>query len=214
MSGVPSASEPGVREPIVIVGGGMSALTAAYFLTDPSLGGRYQVSVYTMGWRLGGKGASGRNAALHDRIEEHGLHIWFGTYHNAIALMRRCYAELGRPPGAPLATFDDAFKGQRRVVLTETVGGAERDWPIDFPEVPVLGHDQTVLTLLRRLVGWILDRTRTIGGLDQITLGGWPRASPAPPSRQSAAPAISSIGLADRCRCSTADWCVSSSPAS
>ena len=140
----------------------MSALTAAYFLTDPSLGGRYQVSVYTMGWRLGGKGASGRNAALHNRIEEHGLHIWFGTYHNAIALMRRCYAELGRPPGDPLATFDEAFKGQRRVVLTETVNGAERDWPIDFLDFPVLGHDQTVLTLLRRLVGWILERARAV----------------------------------------------------
>jgi uncharacterized protein with NAD-binding domain and iron-sulfur cluster len=172
MSGAPSASEPGARERIAIIGGGMSALTAAYFLTDPSLGGRYQVSVYTMGWRLGGKGASGRNAALHDRIEEHGLHIWFGTYHNAIALMRRCYAELGRPAGAPLATFDEAFKGQRRVVLTEMVGGAEHDWPIDFPDVPVLGHDQTVLTLLRRLVGWILDRARTISGLDRIALTG------------------------------------------
>jgi uncharacterized protein with NAD-binding domain and iron-sulfur cluster len=172
MSGAPTFSEPGARERIAIIGGGMSALTAAYFLTDPSLGGRYQVSVYTMGWRLGGKGASGRNAALHDRIEEHGLHIWFGTYHNAIALMRRCYAELGRPAGAPLATFDEAFKGQRRVVLTETVGGAERDWPIDFPDVPVLGHDQTVLTLLKRLVGWILDRSRTIRGFDQIALSG------------------------------------------
>jgi len=172
MSGALSTPEPGAPERIAIIGGGMSALTAAYFLTDPSLGGRYQVSVYTMGWRLGGKGASGRNAALHDRIEEHGLHIWFGTYHNAIALMRRCYAELGRPAGAPLATFDEAFKGQRRVVLTETVGGAERDWPIDFPDVPVLGHDQTVLTLLKRLVGWILDRTRTIRGLDQIPLSG------------------------------------------
>ena len=171
MSGLPPAVPPQSREKIAIVGGGMSALTAAYFLTDPSLGGRYEVSVYTMGWRLGGKGASGRNAALHDRIEEHGLHIWFGTYHNAIALMRRCYAELGRPPGAPLATFDDAFKGQRRVALTETVEGAERDWSFDFPDVPALGHDQTVLTLLRRVIDWILDRVRAVKGLNQVALG-------------------------------------------
>jgi uncharacterized protein with NAD-binding domain and iron-sulfur cluster len=172
MSGLPLGAQPQAREKIAIVGGGMSALTTAYYLTDPSLGGRYDVSVYTMGWRLGGKGASGRNAALHDRIEEHGLHIWFGTYHNAIALMRRCYAELGRPAGAPLATFDDAFKGQRRVALTETVEGRERDWRIDFPDGPVLGHDQTVLTLLRRVVGWILDRARIMTGLDRVALGG------------------------------------------
>lgn len=172
MSGLPPGAQPPAREKIAIVGGGMSALTAAYFLTDPSLGGRYEVSVYTMGWRLGGKGASGRNAALHDRIEEHGLHIWFGTYHNAIAMMRRCYAELGRPPGAPLATFDDAFKGQSRVALTETVEGRERDWPIDFPDMPVLGHDLTGLTLLQRVVGWILDRARAVAGLDRVALGG------------------------------------------
>jgi uncharacterized protein with NAD-binding domain and iron-sulfur cluster len=165
----PAAAEP---ERIAIVGGGMSALTAAYFLTDPTLGGRYRVDLYTMGWRLGGKGASGRNAQYHDRIEEHGLHIWFGTYHNAIALMRRCYAELGRPAGAPLATFDEAFKGQRRVVLTETVRGAERDWPIDFPDMPVLGQDRTVLTLLRRVVGWALERARAVAGFDTVALGG------------------------------------------
>jgi uncharacterized protein with NAD-binding domain and iron-sulfur cluster len=157
-------------EHIVIIGGGMSALTTAYHLTDPVLGGRYTVSVYTMGWRLGGKGASGRNATKHERIEEHGLHIWFGTYHNAIALMRRCYAEMGRPAGAPLATFDAAFKGQSHVALTETVNGAVRDWPIDFLELPVRGHGQTVLTLLRQLLGWTLDRARSVGGLDKISL--------------------------------------------
>jgi uncharacterized protein with NAD-binding domain and iron-sulfur cluster len=172
MSGAPAAPAAAAPERIAIVGGGMSALTAAYFLTDPALGGRYRVDLYTMGWRLGGKGASGRNAQFHDRIEEHGLHIWFGTYHNAIALMRRCYAELGRPAGAPLATFDDAFKGQRRVVLTETVRGAERDWPVDFPDMPVLGQDRTVLTLLRRLVGWALERARAIEGFDTVALGG------------------------------------------
>ena len=48
---------PATRQKIAIVGGGMGALTAAYWLTDPSLGGRYDVTVYTMGWRLGGKGA-------------------------------------------------------------------------------------------------------------------------------------------------------------
>jgi uncharacterized protein with NAD-binding domain and iron-sulfur cluster len=161
---------PAAPEHIVIVGGGMSALTTAYHLTDPALNGRYTVSIYTMGWRLGGKGASGRNAAKNNRIEEHGLHIWFGTYHNAIALMRRCYAEMGRPAEAPLATFDAAFKGQSHVALTETVNGAVRDWMIDFPELPVLGHAQTVLTLLRQLLGWILNHARSVGGLEKVPL--------------------------------------------
>ena len=48
---------------------------------------RYDVTVYQPGWRLGGKGASGRGPA--DRVEEHGLHVWMGFYENAFALMRR-----------------------------------------------------------------------------------------------------------------------------
>src|SRR5262249_38723621 len=47
MSAVPPAAQPpggppAAPEKIAIVGGGMSALTAAYFLTDPALGGRYE----------------------------------------------------------------------------------------------------------------------------------------------------------------------------
>lgn len=79
---------------VAIVGGGVAALTTAFELTSPELGGRYAVTVYQMGWWLGGKGASSRGVA--DRIEEHGLHLWMGFYENAFRLMRECYAEL--PP--------------------------------------------------------------------------------------------------------------------
>ena len=56
------ASLSGQQPPkkVAIIGGGMGALTTAYFLTDPAAGGEFDVTVYTMGWRLGGKGASGR----------------------------------------------------------------------------------------------------------------------------------------------------------
>ncbi|TWB87151.1 putative NAD(P)-binding protein [Bradyrhizobium macuxiense] len=145
----------------------MGALTAAYWLTDPSLGGRYEVTVYTMGWRLGGKGASGRNQKRNGRIEEHGLHIWFGTYHNAIALMRSCYAELGRPPGAPLATFDDAFKPQRRLVLLEEIEGECHPWTIDSPDLPLI-DGLTVLGLLRKLIGWLSGHVAGIPGFEQL----------------------------------------------
>ena len=73
---------------LVILGGGASSLTAAYALTNAAdWRSRYEsITVYQLGWRLGGKGASGRGE--HDRIEEHGLHIWMGWYHNAFAMMR------------------------------------------------------------------------------------------------------------------------------
>ena len=169
--------DPAAPQKIAIVGGGMGALTAAYWLTDPSLGRRYEVTVYTMGWRLGGKGASGRNQKRHGRIEEHGLHIWFGTYHNAIALMRRCYAELGRPPGAPLATFDDAFRPQRRLVLLEEIAGQCRPWKIDCPDLPSLGDGLTVLGLLRKLIGWLSGHVAGIARLDQLRVADFAKTS-------------------------------------
>ena len=64
---------------IAILGGGMAALTAAFEITDaPGWQDEFEVTVYQLGWRLGGKGASGRNAAHCERIEEHGLHILLG----------------------------------------------------------------------------------------------------------------------------------------
>lgn len=102
------------RTRVAILGGGMSSLTTAMKLTDPAnpRHAEYDVTVYQMGWRLGGKGASGRNLepGFQDRIEEHGLHIWFGCYDNAFRLMQDAYRELDRPPDAPLATWLQAFK--------------------------------------------------------------------------------------------------------
>lgn len=133
---------------VAILGGGMGALTTAYYLTDPKLATRFEVTVYTMGWRLGGKGASGRNADRKHRVEEHGFHLWFGTYHNAIRMMKEVYAELGRPPDAKLATFLAAFKPQNRVVLMEEVRGTRLEWPIIFPEGPDDGATRTVWDFL------------------------------------------------------------------
>src|SRR5713226_892263 len=78
---------------IAVIGGGCAGIAAAFELTRPEHRGRYDVTVYQQGWRLGGKGASGRSAA--GRIEEHGLHVWMGWYENAFRLLRECYAELG-----------------------------------------------------------------------------------------------------------------------
>ena len=45
---------------VAIVGGGCASIAAAFELTRPVHRGRYRVSIYQLGWRLGGKGASGR----------------------------------------------------------------------------------------------------------------------------------------------------------
>ena len=84
----------GSKKPIevAIIGGGCASIAAAFELTRPRHKGAYHVTIYQLGWRLGGKGASGRGPA--GRIEEHGLHVWLGCYDNAFQLLRECYDEL------------------------------------------------------------------------------------------------------------------------
>jgi uncharacterized protein with NAD-binding domain and iron-sulfur cluster len=112
----------------------MASLTAAYELTSvPGWQDRYDITLYQVGWRLGGKGASGRNPAHQDRIEEHGLHILLGFYENAFRLLRSAYQELGRPPEAPLATWRQAFKPHDLIVLTEEKDGGWTNWILNYP---------------------------------------------------------------------------------
>jgi uncharacterized protein with NAD-binding domain and iron-sulfur cluster len=122
---------------IAVLGGGAGSLAAAFYLSArPGWRERFEITVYQQGWRLGGKGASGRNALLGQRIEEHGLHIWFGFYANAFAMIRAVYGELDRPPGAPLAAWDQAFRPHDYVVLAEQLGAGWRPWNLVLPRRP------------------------------------------------------------------------------
>lgn len=118
---------------VAIVGGGCAGVSAAFELTRPERRGRYSVTVYQTGWRLGGKGASGRG--VNDRIEEHGLHLWMGFYENAFTLLRECYAELGRDKNScPIADWTDAFDRNPYVgVADQCNDGQWRPWTADFP---------------------------------------------------------------------------------
>src|SRR4051812_20306678 len=111
-----------------------------------------------MGWRLGGKGASGRNRERADRIEEHGFHLFFGFYDNAFALMRRLYGELARPADAPLARWDQAFEPHRYFVLEEEVGGRTVPWQFEFPDIagePGQGAELPApWTIVKLLLAW------------------------------------------------------------
>ena len=125
---------------VAIIGGGCASVTTAFELTQPRHKGRYQVTIYQLGWRLGGKGASGRGPA--GRIEEHGLHIWLGFYENAFRLMRECYEELGRDPEkCPIATWRDAFFADPYVgVMERSRSGGWLKWLAHFRYVQVLRH--------------------------------------------------------------------------
>jgi uncharacterized protein with NAD-binding domain and iron-sulfur cluster len=121
---------------VVIVGGGPAGVAAAFWLTAPEQKNRYQVTLYTQGWRLGGKCASGRNHSEDDRIEEHGLHMLMGCYQNAFATLRACYDAWMPPPGSPISTWTQAFLPQRQVTLMEQDGPGVSWAPWDFANLP------------------------------------------------------------------------------
>ncbi len=124
----------GVKRPIrvAVIGGGCASLTTAFELTRPEHAGKYDVTVYQLGWRLGGKGASGRGVA--DRIEEHGLHLWMGFYENAFRLMRDCYAELPSVPARRFNTWQDAFTPAPDVAVANRLHGGDWEfWRAHFP---------------------------------------------------------------------------------
>ena len=121
------------KQKVAILGGGAGAIWAAWQLTSfADWQERFDITLYQMGWRLGGKCASGRNAQLGQRIEEHGLHIWSGFYDNAIKAMKQCYAE-AQPLGGVFPSFDAAFKPFNNIVLAEHVDGAWIPWHLRPP---------------------------------------------------------------------------------
>jgi uncharacterized protein with NAD-binding domain and iron-sulfur cluster len=136
-------TDPPAARPIkvAIIGGGCAAMTTAFELSRPQHRGRYQVSVFQEGWRLGGKGASGRGPS--GRIEEHGLHIWLGFYDNAFRLMRECYGELlAADPAGPYGDWREAFTPEPDVGLfSATEYGGWQKWAAHFPPQPGLPGD-------------------------------------------------------------------------
>jgi uncharacterized protein with NAD-binding domain and iron-sulfur cluster len=178
LSNAPGDSDQPVR--VAVVGGGCAALTAAFELTKPEHMGRYQVTVYQMGWRLGGKGASGRGAA--DRIEEHGLHLWMGFYENAFRLMRECYEERQAAfPDCRFSDWRDAFKPAPDVGVADRTREGWSFWLAHFPPGqgepgdPTDKGPFTVLAYLRQsamLIGELLRSAATM----ECATGGGPRA--------------------------------------
>lgn len=163
------------RQKVAILGGGMAGLSAAWRLSEPGWQDRYNsITVYQRGWRLGGKAASSRGT--HHRIEEHGLHIWLGSYENAFALLRECYAELDRAthdPSAPIHDWTHALIPADDLGLMDRFGADWLPWLGTFerntatPGDPhTSGREMTAVAFLYRaaqLVGDFADSIRDAG---------------------------------------------------
>jgi uncharacterized protein with NAD-binding domain and iron-sulfur cluster len=159
-----------MRERIAILGGGVGAITTAFQLTEePDFAERFEVTIYQLGHRLGGKGASGRGPA--GRIEEHGLHVWLGFYDNAFRIIRKAYDEL-TPGGASqpiqdgvFSSWQHAFRKHSQVsVFDRSDAGTWEPWLIRFPEDQFTPGDARATPdlweLTVRMIEWMADAAK------------------------------------------------------
>ncbi len=134
------------QQKIVIVGAGPAGISAAFYLTDPQTNPnwreRYTVDVYQMGWRAGGKGATGRNPDAGERIQEHGIHVFGNMYFNSLRMMDACYREVQWDEHDRHRTMEEAFLPSLITYMTDYVDGKWYGELANFPgndEVPWKG---------------------------------------------------------------------------
>ena len=135
---ISSAITSNNKKKIIVLGGGPSALAATYELTDyENWQDKFDITLYQMGWRLGGKTATGRG--IHNRVEERGIHIFQGWYDNAFRLIKDAYQQQHQKnlaPNSPFQDWKDAFQPDYPTLLTEfdPEDNQWHNWPIIFPD--------------------------------------------------------------------------------
>ena len=175
---------------IAILGGGPAALATAFELTrTPDLRARYDVDLYQIGWRLGGKCASSRNRAARGRNEEHGLHVLGGFYHNVFEQLRPLYAEWAEVSPETAIPFDKAFRGHNAFTLMQPDGDTWRAVRVVLPtndRSP--GVDPSPVTpaeILGRIIEWLGVALRKVAkgeppALWLQSVEGWEAPPPSP----------------------------------
>lgn len=154
---------------VAVLGGGLGSTTAVWQLLKATENSdiHYEITFYQMGWRLGGKGASGRNPDIAERIEEHGLHMWFGMYNNAFNQIKEMYDQLDRPVDQPLSNWKEAFTPENWLAAEEWYDNKWHQYDVKLPVNDAEpGGDHVALTLteyLQDILSLIFSRVKATG---------------------------------------------------
>lgn len=150
-----------MKRRVVILGGGCAGIAAAWALSaTPRRRSTFHVTVVQPGWRLGGKGATGRDPRRGHAVLEHGLHLWLGFYRAAFGMIRDVYESWDGPPEGPQRSLEAAFSPLHDVTLMGGSDDRPELWRMRFPELPgrpwdddapVLAWPRVAATWARRL---------------------------------------------------------------
>lgn len=150
------------KERVIVLGAGPSGLAAAFGLSaTPELRERYDVTVFQVGWRAGGKCSTGRYGST-NRIEQNGTHYLFGCYQNSFKIVREAYEELELAGDLGFGTFDEAFIPRNLLVFKQFFRGGWHTWPIVFPTNDTVpgtryGHLPPATQYLSMALQWLLE---------------------------------------------------------
>ncbi|WP_034161049.1 NAD(P)-binding protein [Sphingomonas sp. ERG5] len=149
---------------IAIIGGGPAALAAAFDLAARNTGDD-EITLYQMGWRIGGKCASGRDPVT-GRVHEHGLHVFAGFYHESLRQLRMVYRrwqECGQQPfpiEQALMPVNGCMLAEPRArVIPIEVDPSNR--PLDYDQSSIEAID-LVGALIETAFGQFLRRAETL----------------------------------------------------
>ncbi|MEL6826599.1 MAG: NAD(P)-binding protein [Pseudomonadota bacterium] len=172
-----------MKTKIAILGGGISALAAAYELKRLDSADALDITIHQMGWRLGGKCASSRNdqPGMGYRNEEHGLHVLGGWYHNTFEMLRRVYMDWNELPAVDSRPIREAFLPVNGAVLFDEKRflWLKYGWrkiavrfpdPVGQPGIDI--PDLSIGRMLRVLARWVQELLENaFAGLSLVRLG-------------------------------------------
>jgi uncharacterized protein with NAD-binding domain and iron-sulfur cluster len=149
------------RTRVAILGAGPAGLAAAWGLSNSaSLRERFEVTVYQVGWRAGGKVASGR-IGIENRIRQNGTHYLFGCYDNSFELCRQAYDELNALGDHRFGTFEQAFIPLTFLALKQRFRGEWHDWLVSLPTNRHVPGDHTSelepSQILSMVLQWVVE---------------------------------------------------------
>jgi uncharacterized protein with NAD-binding domain and iron-sulfur cluster len=181
---------------VAILGGGIGALAAAFDLTEQDRdGSRFDITLYQIGWRLGGKCAVGwsGDGKIEPKVRyEHGLHVWAGYYDNAFDLLQRCY---DATDARPFRHWRDAFEPLNVCWVEEWLNGAWEPWHQQWAPnglTPGLGQVTPPDQLWTALLNLVSDvfRASNLTEVAREYHKGRPPQNPQVPQLQQAAPRL------------------------
>jgi len=128
-----SSGKAGSKKRVLILGAGPAGLATAFGLSNSEeLRDRYDVHVYQVGWRAGGKITSGR-FGQENRVEQNGTHYLFGCYENSFRVIREAYRELEEKGNTRFGRYEDAFHPVSLLALKHFFNGEWTTWILEIP---------------------------------------------------------------------------------